>query len=64
MTCRVVLQLIEILNLDWQKTIVQVLTSSTTEQIGGTSADLIPNERISIQDLMFGMMLPSGNDAA
>lgn len=30
----------------------------------GTSANLIENQRLTIYDLLFGLMLPSGNDAA
>ena len=30
----------------------------------GTSAELIIGDQLSIEELMYGMMLPSGNDAA
>ncbi len=30
----------------------------------GTSANLIENEYVTIYDLLHGLMLPSGNDAA
>lgn len=30
----------------------------------GTTANLSENEWISIEDLLYGLMLPSGNDAA
>ncbi len=30
----------------------------------GTSADLQENAWMTIEDLLFGLMLPSGNDAA
>jgi len=30
----------------------------------GTSANLVENAWMSVQDLLYGMMLPSGNDAA
>jgi len=30
----------------------------------GTSADLTENQRVTIHDLLYGLMLPSGNDAA
>lgn len=38
----------------------------TTNAAGtrGTSAELETREWITIQDLLYGMMLPSGNDAA
>ena len=32
--------------------------------IQGTSANLIEGDTLTIRDLLFGMMLPSGNDAA
>jgi D-alanyl-D-alanine carboxypeptidase (penicillin-binding protein 5/6) len=32
--------------------------------IGGTAMGLIPGERLSLHDLLYGMLLPSGNDAA
>jgi len=32
--------------------------------LGGTSADLLANDKVSVYELMHGMMLPSGNDAA
>ena len=35
-----------------------------TAKTNGTTANLIENSWISIQDLLFGLMLPSGNDAA
>lgn len=30
----------------------------------GTSAELEPKEWLTIEDLLYGLMLPSGNDAA
>jgi D-alanyl-D-alanine carboxypeptidase len=30
----------------------------------GTTAELKPNMEMSLEDLFYGMMLPSGNDAA
>ena len=32
--------------------------------LGGTSANLLAGDKMSIHELMYGMMLPSGNDAA
>jgi D-alanyl-D-alanine carboxypeptidase (penicillin-binding protein 5/6) len=32
--------------------------------VGGSTAGLLANDVVSINDLMYGMMLPSGNDAA
>jgi D-alanyl-D-alanine carboxypeptidase len=33
-------------------------------QISGTSADLIEGEEYTVEQLLYGLMLPSGNDAA
>jgi len=33
-------------------------------RIQGTSAELIEGDTLSVRDLMYGMMLPSGNDAS
>ena len=38
--------------------------SLQAKQAGGTSAELLPEDRASIMDLLYGLMLPSGNDAA
>jgi len=32
--------------------------------VGGTSMQLIPGELITVEDLLWGMLIPSGNDAA
>ena len=32
--------------------------------MGGTSADLLAIDKVCVYELMHGMMLPSGNDAA
>ena len=32
--------------------------------IGGTSAEIIGGETYTIEQLLYGLMLPSGNDAA
>ena len=50
--------------LDPDKIRVGVLESSTSPVLGGTSAELLPGEKISVTELLYGMMLPSGNDAA
>ena len=31
---------------------------------GGTTAELKEGDRVTIQDLLYGLLLPSGNDAA
>ncbi len=37
---------------------------SVGAEIGGTAMGLSPGERLSLRDLLYGMLLPSGNDAA
>jgi serine-type D-Ala-D-Ala carboxypeptidase (penicillin-binding protein 5/6) len=46
-------------DLEWQ---VKVL--KPVSQMEGTSARLLEGDSVSIKDLLYGMMLPSGNDAA
>jgi len=50
--------------LDPEETKVNILTTSTTEFLGGTSAHLLAGDEMSVYELYHGMMLPSGNDAA
>ena len=64
MTFWCVHQIIEKHGLNADKIMVKVLESSTTPQLGGTSAELLPGEKMSVVELYYGMMLPSGNDAA
>ncbi len=37
---------------------------SVGAEIGGTAMGLVPGEALSLRDLLWGMLLPSGNDAA
>ena len=64
MTAYVVFDLLTKFNLDWNKVTIHVLASSTTPQLGGTSAQLLAGEKMCVRELMYAMMLPSGNDAA
>jgi len=64
MTATVVIQFMEKYGLNPDNTMIKILNSSTTPFLGGTSAELLPKDRLSITELMYGMMLPSGNDAA
>ena len=64
MTAYVVFDLLSRYGLDWTKVTINVLTSSTTPQLGGTSAQLLPGDKLNVKELMYAMMLPSGNDAA
>jgi D-alanyl-D-alanine carboxypeptidase len=71
MTCILAIKILERLNLDAKK-ILKTITKKSANLIGTTanikSGDrfkyFIINSIISIYDLFFGMMLPSGNDAA
>jgi D-alanyl-D-alanine carboxypeptidase len=62
MTCVVSLQLAADLKLNIHKTWFRV--SQLAANIIGTSANLTENQRVTIHDLLYGLMLPSGNDAA
>ena len=43
---------------------VQVKISRVCSKIIGTTAELKEGDVLSVEQLMYGMMLPSGNDAA
>ena len=64
MTAYVVLDLLDKFDLDWDSTFVNILTSSTTPFLGGTTSELLAIDTLSVKELMYGMMLPSGNDSA
>ncbi len=64
MTSTVVLELLQKYKLNSEKMMVEILYLNTTGVIGGTTADLITGDRVSVKELLYGMMLPSGNDAA
>ena len=36
----------------------------TASEMTGTSANLIDRDMLTVENLIYGMMLPSGNDAA
>ena len=50
--------------MDPEETKVNILTTSTSEFLGGTSAQLLAGDTMSVYELCYAMMLPSGNDAA
>ena len=56
------IEIIEELNINPRKMIVRV--SKHASKMPGTSASLKVGMELSLLDLFFGMMLPSGNDAA
>lgn len=62
MTCWVVIQLCKEYNLN-PKT-VQVTVSDVASDIRGTCANLESGDMLSVENLLYGLMLPSGNDAA
>ena len=62
MTCICVLELCQKYKINIATTYFKV-TDWASKTIG-TTANLVGNAWMSIQDLLYGMMLPSGNDAA
>jgi D-alanyl-D-alanine carboxypeptidase len=62
MTCLIALDFIEKYNIDIDKT--HYLVSRRASQLGGTTANLRKDDYVCVRDLLYGMMLPSGNDAA
>ena len=62
MTCFVVVQIMRKIKLDARKTLLQASKNAATT--GGTSARLKTGDVPSVWDLLHGLMLPSGNDAA
>lgn len=41
-----------------------ILTAKNLSSVEGSTMDLVEDEKIRMRDLLYGMMLPSGNDAA
>ena len=64
MTASVILRIIEKHGLNPDKIVVTILQLATTPFLGGTSAELLPKDKLTVSELLYGMMLPSGNDAA
>ena len=62
MTAFLVIQIARRIKLDMKKTVFKV--SKTSAWIGGTTAKLRTGDVLSVWDLLHGLMLPSGNDAA
>lgn len=62
MTCFTVLKLMEKYSLNKHSTLITVSKRASGEI--GTSAHLVEGHTFSIWDLLHGLMLPSGNDAA
>lgn len=62
MTCLVILNLMERFGIGEHKEIVKIMPSISS--INGTTANILPGDLLSVWELLHGMMLPSGNDAA
>lgn len=62
MTAHLVCNLITQMNINPHKVFLRVSKKAST--IGGTSAFLREGQRLNVYDLLVGLMLPSGNDAA
>jgi D-alanyl-D-alanine carboxypeptidase len=62
MTLHCALKLCKFFNIDPQHEAVKVKKDAGT--INGTRADLAEGDYILVEDLFYGLMLPSGNDAA
>jgi serine-type D-Ala-D-Ala carboxypeptidase (penicillin-binding protein 5/6) len=42
----------------------EVAVPEEAAAIGGSTSELVPGERLSVRDLLLGLLIPSGNDAA
>ena len=62
MTCYTVIQLSRTLRIDMKSQFVVI--SKKAAYINGTKAELETGDKITVHDLLYGLMLPSGNDAA
>ncbi|CAD8081291.1 unnamed protein product [Paramecium sonneborni] len=62
MTCWLSLKLISLISFDLDNTYFTV--PQAAEKIGGTSAQLSSGDQLNLRDLLYALMLPSGNDAA
>lgn len=62
MTSYVVLDIISRYHMNEHKTFVKILPSAV--KLIGTTANLLDDDKLTVWELMHGMMLPSGNDAA
>lgn len=62
MTLLTALKLSERFNVQIKITYFRVSVNASI--VSGTSAELDPKEWVTVEDLLYGLMLPSGNDAA
>lgn len=62
MTFYVIYAIAEERGVDLKKEVITV--TPEVNEIGGTSAELVEGEQYTVEELLYGLMLPSGNDAA
>lgn len=62
MTCYLALLVRKKYKIDFKKYKARV--SENAVEMSGTSAELQIGDRLSLQELLYGLMLPSGNDAS
>jgi len=61
MTAYATIKLMERLKID-ETTLIKI--SADASNVIGTSAELLENDTLTLKQLLYGLMLPSGNDAA
>jgi D-alanyl-D-alanine carboxypeptidase len=66
MTATVVLEIVEEMEVrcTFARLQSQVLILPSAADLLGTSAQLLKEDMLTVEELLYGMMLPSGNDAA
>lgn len=62
MTAFTAIQIVEELGLDVEK--IEIVVPRIATFLGGTTAGLHKNDVLTLEELLYAMMLPSGNDAA
>ena len=62
MTAYTVLQLADSFAFDWKDTVIEI--DDDVNKVPGTTADLATGDKLTVEQLLYGCMLPSGNDAA
>lgn len=62
MTCYTVLNLSDLFQVDVKERLITVVCD--VQEVIGTSAFLVPGDKLSVWEMLHGLMLPSGNDAA
>ena len=62
MTCLIVLDIVELFSHSINS--LKIKVSKYASEINGTTAELEYGDVITVEDLLYGLMLPSGNDAA